>query len=226
MDDVIVGSTFSSVIRSVPISNVVGGAGVNSDETYDTTSSLTTTASSPTEPETATSRRNLSRISSRVRITSSILALRLFPLLLARNASVVVNPAAPHCAATVTHPVNSTGTIDRGGGFGFTLDDETTAIKRVVVILPSLVDAGGAPHLVPSLFRAPNPVVVVVARAFSSIDDDDGTPGNDEDDTGGVSFSSSSLTLAPHRVVVVVIGGWNTVGYLLRLRDRDSVVLP
>lgn len=225
MDDVIVGSTFSSVIRSVPISNVVGGAGVNSDETYDTTSSLTTTASSPTEPETATSRRNLSRISSRVRITSSILALRLFPLLLARNASVVVNPAAPHCAATVTHPVNSTGTIDRGGGFGFTLDDETTAIKRVVVILPSLVDAGGAPHLVPSLFRAPNPVVVV-ARAFSSIDDDDGTPGNDEDDTGGVSFSASSLTLAPHRVVVVVIGGWNTVGYLLRLRDRDSVVLP
>jgi hypothetical protein len=209
VDDVIVGSTVSSVIRSVPNSTVVGGgAGVNSDETSDTTSSLTTTASSPSEPETATSRRNLSRISSRVRITSSILALRLFPLLLARNASVVVNPAAPHCAATVTHPVNSTGTIDRGGGFGFTLDDETTAIKRVVVVLPSLVDAGGARHLVPSLFRAPNPVV---ARAFSSIDDDDGTLGKDEDDTGGVSFSASSLALAPHRVVVVVVG-WNTVG--------------
>ena len=158
-----------------------------------------------------------------MRITSSILALRLFPLLLARNASVVVNPAAPHCAATVTHPVNSTGTIDRGGDFGFTLDDETTAIKRVVVVLPSLVDAGGARHLVPSLFRAPNPVVVV-ARAFSSIDDDDdGTLGKDEDDTGGVSFSASSLALAPHRVVVVV--GWNTVGYLLRLRDRVFVVL-
>ena len=93
-----------------------------------------------------------------------------------------------------------------------------TAIKRLVVVLPSLVDAGGASHLVPSLFRA---TYSVVARAFSSIDDD-GTLKEDEDGTGGVSSSASSLALAPHLVVV-----WNTVaavGYL-RLRDRDRVVL-
>jgi hypothetical protein len=93
VDDVIVGSTISSIIRSSPISTA-GGAGGDSDETYETSSAMTT--SSTIETETSASRRNLSRISFRMRVTSSILALRLFPVLLAKNASVVTNPAAPH----------------------------------------------------------------------------------------------------------------------------------